>query len=43
MRSRNLDLVRSIFAARERGNYASVEWAHPKAQYTFAAGRSPGR
>jgi ketosteroid isomerase-like protein len=40
--SANLDLVRSIYAAVERGDYRSVEWAHPEIEYVFADGPTPG-
>jgi ketosteroid isomerase-like protein len=40
--SPNLDLVRSIFAARERGDYTSTERAHPELEYVQADGPAPG-
>jgi ketosteroid isomerase-like protein len=40
--SPNIDLVRSIYAAWERGDYASAEWAHREIEYVFADGPAPG-
>jgi ketosteroid isomerase-like protein len=42
MGSANVELVQSIFAAWERGDYSPVEWAHPEVEYAIADGPTPG-
>jgi uncharacterized protein len=40
--SANIDLLQSIYAAWEEGDFSSGEWAHPEIEYVIADGPDPG-
>jgi hypothetical protein len=43
MSRENVELVRSVVSAWERGDYSSTEWAHPEIEFVIADRPSPGR
>jgi ketosteroid isomerase-like protein len=43
MASANMELVRSIYADWQRGDYSAAEWAHPDIEYEVVGGPDAGR
>jgi ketosteroid isomerase-like protein len=41
MSQENVELVRSVYAAWERGDWTSFDWAHPEMEMVFADGPAP--
>ena len=42
MSQANVDLVRAVCTPWERGDFSSVEWAHPEIEFAFVDGPTPG-
>jgi hypothetical protein len=40
--SANIELARSIYAAWQRGDFSSTDWAHPEIAFEIGVGPTPG-
>jgi ketosteroid isomerase-like protein len=43
MSQANLELVRPLYTAWERGDRSATQWAHPEIEFVIADGPAPGR
>jgi ketosteroid isomerase-like protein len=42
MSQENVEIVRAIYAAWERGDFSATEWLHPEIEFVMVGGPSPG-